>query len=509
VANPFAGAVAIEVRQAPVGGPEAVYLVDDPRALATLLREVKIRGIQNGMFAGCLASSRLTVRHKDGSTFEAGVAAGCLMCNEGTLKIDDKFFVALNRQLSKQEGKPIDVRELLRPPAGAPPRPVVRPSRRSLTAGFRSLRVTWPQGRRLREAVIEDAKVLKALHEALAVGAERPAVDEKARSVNLQIVSKDGSTFYGHLVSETELFDFTAGYFSVAPAFVRALNREIGRLEGRQVDILRGGAPTEGQLKRERHLRALLAGARALRFARPGKAGTVVVDQPEVVAKLIGGLKWAEAPVRALPAKKRGLLVELTLKDGKKVAVTELVPGPGDRAGPALADLVEVAGFGQAWLDNQWRSRFQDHAFRLEQEAKERRSVETTALVCRDLPAFWKLVVSVSPHFREGGNNVVATLSAAEARPILAALAGAKFEKLDWGRARWEKEVGDLLDRDAGSLDLAPGLGFSLMVVVAGEKEMLIPLCGRLTFRDSPIPLLQRAIDAKKPRSVELLPRPR
>src|SRR5262249_20616486 len=162
----------------------------------------------------------------------------------------------------------------------------------------------------------------------------------------------------------------------------------------------------------------------------------------------------------------------------------ELVPGPGDRSGPVLADLVEVTGFGQAWLDNQWRSRLRDHAFTLEREAEERRREETTALVCRDLPAFWKLVVSVSAHSRQGETHTVSTLSAAEAMPFLAALASAKYEKLDWSRARWEKEMGGVLGRGAGSLDLAPGLGFSLMVVVSGEKEMLIPLCGRLTFRD-------------------------
>ena len=64
-----------------------------------------------------------------------------------------------------------------------------------------------------------------------------------------------------------------------------------------------------------------------------------------------------------------------------------------------------------------------------------------------------------------------------------------------------------MIDREAGSLECAPGLGFSLELVVSGERELLIPSVGRLTFARSPLPALREAIDAERAGEVELLPR--
>jgi hypothetical protein len=86
-------------------------------------------------------------------------------------------------------------------------------------------------------------------------------------------------------------------------------------------------------------------------------------------------------------------------------------------------------------------------------------------------------------------------------------LAAAKLEKLDWSAERWDREIKGLIDRGAGSLDLAPGLGFSLEILVSGERELLIPPVGRLTFARSPLPALREAIDANRANDVELLPR--
>src|SRR5205823_4459647 len=123
-----------------------------------------------------------------------------------------------------------------------------------------------------------------------------------------------------------------------------------------------------------------------------------------------------------------------------------------------------------------------DLAYLREREAKGRRDEETARLVCRDLPAFYKQVLSVSVHYREGENEVRDSLTGAEARAVVAALAAGKFEPLDWTEERWREELKGLDDRGAGEVGLTPGLGFDLPVVFSGEKEALIPGCGRLTF---------------------------
>jgi hypothetical protein len=100
-------------------------------------------------------------------------------------------------------------------------------------------------------------------------------------------------------------------------------------------------------------------------------------------------------------------------------------------------------------------------------------------------------------------------MTAADSRPIIDAMAGAKIEKLDWTPDRWKRELDALFKSEAGSLDLTPGLGFSLMVVVSGENEILVPEYGKLTFEKSPIPVLQKAIAGRdyRPDSIQLLPR--
>jgi hypothetical protein len=128
-------------------------------------------------------------------------------------------------------------------------------------------------------------------------------------------------------------------------------------------------------------------------------------------------------------------------------------------------------------------------------------------LVCRDFPAFLKQVLNVVAFYREGESQLHGRVDGDGSRAIIEALAAGKLEKLDWTRERWEKELRDVGERGAGELDLTPGLGFKLSLVVSGEKEMLIPMVGRLTFEKSPVDAIRKAINADKPKDVELLPR--
>jgi RNA polymerase sigma factor (sigma-70 family) len=521
VVDPFAGAESIEVRHVVVpgkghtAGGGATYVIKDPKKLAALLKEVKVEAVHNDISVGSIPPAHLTVRKKDGSTFRAGIESdGSLSCDGGFVYLDEQFFTALNRQLSEQEKKKVNVLEHLPPPPepDLPRQPEVWPSLRSLTAGFTELEIHYSVGKRLHRARITDEKTLDALHKALSVVKQEAVPKGQVGGLNLLIKSKDKSYFNGRVLSETEFYDFNAGKFTVTPDFFKALGKEVGRLEGRDIDVVKENAFTERQVKRGQEFRKLLDDVRSLSFTRErgGKKETIVVDQSDAVANLLKALTWAEVPTREPKLDKGEPLAELTTKGDKKVAVTLLKAGPdneGVGCSPLLGELVEVEGFGPVWIDNPWKYRLQQHAFELELAAKERRELETAALVCRDFPAFLKQVLNVVASYREGESELNGRVTGDDSRAIIAALAAGKLEKLDWTRERWEKELRDVLDRGAGSLDLTPGLGFKLMLVVTGEKEMLIPMVGRLTFEKSPLPAVRKAIDAEKAKDVELLPR--
>jgi RNA polymerase sigma factor (sigma-70 family) len=517
VANPFAGATALELIHGGGGkGDETVYVIQDAKALAALLKEVKITGVQNNIFPSCEPPSRLRVRYREGSAFEAGVMSGdSLTCRYGTLYLDPRFFVALNRRLGEQAKKPVDVLKMMPtlprpvPPMGNPVE--VKPSRQSLTAGFKSLGVTYWLGGQIHNAKITDAKALATIHKALRILKEQPCADEKPQSRTVEIWSKDGSLFYARILSATEFFDFKAGRFTVRPEFFQALSREVSRLAGQPIDVCKDNALTQRQVWRAQEFRKLLAEAKAFRVEPEwGTGGDLVIDEPAAVDRLVKSLRWVEVPAQEYDLSRANLLVELTTKAGKKVAIRRLdIAKIRERikAGPGLADLVEVEGFGPLWLDSQWRQGFDQHVFQRDQAAKDRRAEETTVLVCRDLPLFWKQVLGVTAHYRMGDKEMNVSLQAGESRVVVELLTSAKLERLDWSSARWERELKDLIDRGAGSLECAPGLGFSLELVVSGEREQLIPSVGRLTFARSPLPALKEAIDAARAREVDLLPR--
>jgi hypothetical protein len=300
VANPFAGATALEVLHGGGGkGDETVYVIQDATTLAALLKEVKLTGVQNNIFPSCEPPSRLRVRYREGSAFEAGVMSGdSLTCRHGVLYLDPRFFVALNRRLGEQTQKPVDVLKMMpaqpRPVPPVPPmgNPVaVKPTRQALTAGFKSLGVTYWLGGHIHNAKITDAKALATIHKALHILKEQPCTDEKPQSRNVEIWSKDGSLFYARILSATEFFDFKAGRFTVRPEFFQALSREVSRLAGQPIDVCKENALTQRQIRRAQAFRKLLAEVKAFRVQPEwGTGGDLVIDEPAAVDRLVKSL---------------------------------------------------------------------------------------------------------------------------------------------------------------------------------------------------------------------------
>ncbi len=54
------------------------------------------------------------------------------------------------------------------------------------------------------------------------------------------------------------------------------------------------------------------------------------------------------------------------------------------------------------WLDDQWKYRFRDYAYRLELEARERKTRQTIRLVAPDFEEFRKHVISAVVSYRQG-----------------------------------------------------------------------------------------------------------
>jgi RNA polymerase sigma factor (sigma-70 family) len=511
VANPFADTVSFEVSHEGIVTGSRRYTIKDPDSVGRVLRAAKITGVQNGVGVGLVPPARIIAHRKDGSSFEVSLLGeDQVQCREGVIHMDPAFLTALNAQLSKQENRQIDLAKPLAQDMAAVTVPTpVKPSKQSLLAGFTELEVTYKAGGRLHQARITDARTLDALHKELTILAQQPVGQARPELRTVRIVSKDGSTFHGHIVNPVEVFDFDAGRFSLTPAFLKALNLEVSRREGRTIDVTAENPLPEAQARRGADLQKRLAGARSVRFSlHPrGPEQTVTVEKPEDLKVLLARLEVREVPAREAKVERKRPLAELTDRDGRAIKLFLVEACPALDCGPVLCDLVEVSGAGLAWIDNQWQFRLADFVYQKEQQAKGERDRETSRLVCADLPAFWPHVLSVSAHYREGDSELNSSVNAPAARLLVQALAKGKLERLDWKTERWEREVRALFDSGAAALDLTPGLGFSLVAVVAGEKEVLLPDYGRLVFEESPLPAIQKAIDRANPQRVELLPR--
>ncbi len=498
--DPFAGAESIEVqhlRQGP--GPVRTYILKDPKALATLLKTVKITAVHNDMFIGSIPKAQLTVTRKDGSTFHAGVEGEeTLSSMYGIITLKEEFLTTLGKLIGAAN-EPVDLTVHL--PALPDPKapPFVKPSERSLTAGFRSLTIQYFVGGRLHEARFTDEKTLDALHRSLALVKQAPPPQLNVmprNSRDLTIVSKDGSIFHGRTLSAEEFYDREAGLFTVRPDFLKAIAKEVSRAEGREIDLFGRNALTEAQGKRAKELYDLLSSATKVRYFPRGREAVVVAETPDEVQKLLAKLQWVEVPVKDPRLPRGEKFVELEKKDGKKLSIPFVRQAEEETslvARTLLSDLVDVPGFGQVWINSGWKTAVSDTIFLRERERKRLRDEETARLVTRDMPTFYRQVISVVAHYSEGESHLTDNLTGKRARAVMEAVSAGKFERLDWSEERWQKEL-EKLDERAIGLDLTPGIGFALPVYFTGKREALIPMCGRITFAESPLAKIEKAI---------------
>lgn len=260
---------------------------------------------------------------------------------------------------------------------------------------------------------------------------------------------------------------------------------------------LRGENPlTEKQTARARDFRQLLSGIQSIHYRDAARRLDVTIDKAEDVTQILKSLSWVEVPIQPLKRSKGDRVIELTTAGGKKVRLTyfkEPEKSPLDAAVPPGGDLVEVSGFGPIWLDGQWKYRFQQHVEALWFKARQERAVETTRRVAADLPAFLRQVrnVEIIAESADSKELTRELLTVQASRPVLEALKVERVEKLDWTPAKWRQTLEK--KANAHALILTPGLGFSLQLIVSGDREMLIPGYGRVTFNSSPLEAIRKA----------------
>jgi len=513
-ADPFAGTKSLEVKHVGGGPGENTYVIDQPEVVASLVRELKITRIENDMALPLEPTAWVTFIKQDGDKLGTAVHDGrSLGIRDSEVDIGSGFLAGLNRHLSKTTGKVVNLLQFAKAPRTAKVPALVPASAQSLTSGFTSFEVSYvmvSQRRRLRSARFLDPKVLDELHRALKIIKEEPIQGDRPRSQFFVVVSKDSSRFNGHFLNGKQFYDPNVGRFTVEPTFVETLNAHLSRLEGRTIDLLADNQLTKHQLSREQDFRKLLENVRALGFPAKlnGRTQTVTVDDPKKVAELLQSLEWIEVPLKERKLDKDEFFIELATRQDTKIRFSYLKTGEGIR--PYLADLVEVSGFGQVWVDHQWKYRFlHDVVYKLRRAEEERQQLETIRAVCRDLPAFLTQVITVTVSYRQGEDQLRWGLPANRSKLVLKALVVDKVEKLEWNLQRWKTGLAELDERGAGSLALTPGVGFDLPLVIAGERQMLIPRYGRVTFKSSPIKGIQNAIesDPEAATTVELLPR--
>jgi RNA polymerase sigma factor (sigma-70 family) len=501
IVNPFAGAEWFEVRHSQQASPVyRVYNIKDPKVVAKLIEAAKVTGVQNDMHAGCIPSTTVVAHFAGGKSFKALFSSTCTISWEGgTFYIDESFFAALNKAASELEKAPVDLGKFLPAPEGTFVEAAPKVTAKSLESGFTEIESTYLIGRQLYQTVINDEKTLAALHKSFTIVATLPPARDRAESRNLRIVCKDKAGFYFQVQNRDSILDFNVGKLTIKPDFFAALNKEISSRAGFEVDVTANDNKLPDRVvERAAEISKRLTDVKKIRWIekRDGVEAVVDVEEAKDVAKMMAGLRRIEAPPREVKLKKSDRRVELTLGDGRTIDITWIDAGKNNRdvetafAAPLMTELAEVSDFGQVWIDNQWFGRFRDFAYLKKREAKQQRDEETARLVCKDFSTFLKHIISVEAH--DGKTRGVITGD--NARAILQAIAKGKFEALDWNRERWQKEF-DAQGDDGLEIELSPGLGYSLPLIMHGEKEMLIPMVGRVTFDASPMPIFRKAIE--------------
>ena len=295
--------------------------------------------------------------------------------------------------------------------------------------------------------------------------ADRPqdrAGDEGAgRSRNLSVVCKDGADFYFQVPGRDVVFDFKVGRFTLAPAFFDALNKEVSRRAGLDIDVTADKNALPERLRKQ-----------ADEVPRPGEERPGVAPhgearrqggnhrhrRPERGRELVGAAPPGGGAAPRSEAAEVGPSIELTLQRRQEGHADVPRPRQEQRARPrrwrrcrpsaswprcrASARCGSTTSGGAASTTSSY-----DH----KRKEKERRDTETSRLVCRDWPAFCKLVIAVAAiTARKSPKSWAAARK--EVPGVVALLAGGKFEKLDWNDERWEKELRDVYDRGAGEL---------------------------------------------------------
>jgi hypothetical protein len=513
-ADPFRGVKRIQVEHVRRGEPQLdIYDIEDPNVVERLSSKLRIDAIQNGVTLANKPSAWFWFTRENGEIIRIPLDRNNSTSLLGAqVYFDPAFTDAVHDYLKEQTGKAVNL--LQDAPETKPAKSTyVKFTPASFESGFSSLDVMYRLGeRKLHRARLTDEDVLEKVHKAFVVRSheDREKLDRNAASVHLHC--KDGSYFLGNLHDSETFSGFNEGIFKIEPSFLAAINHEISRLEGRPIDILKQNDLLEEQIKKEQEFREVLSTVKKINFTGTwwNKQQSGSVGDLRAVSKLMGEFERAEVPLSELKLEPGLLRAEFVTPTGT-IICQWLDAGENQRlvdCNPIACDLVELSGFWQVWVSDQWKYKFQNVVSERERAEKDARKVETIRMVTPHLQQFLPQVISIAVECNQGESRILTSILRQQTQAILRDMKVGKVEELSWTDEQWKDEIKKVTDRGAAELGLTPGIGFTLELIVVAKDEALVPRFGRVKFEKFPETKIRSAIAGSRAdaKTIQLLP---
>ncbi|MFH1022700.1 MAG: sigma-70 family RNA polymerase sigma factor [Planctomycetota bacterium] len=484
-ANPFAGTKVIVVQH----GSDS-YRVDDPKQVRELLDSLVIEQVKNGNFLLSQSTAAVTFERGEKDFYRVQLSPdGAFMIPSGTMYVHSNFIKTLNGVISVKAGKSVDLLQFNLAAA----LPEFSPER--LSAGLSRAVFRYHVGDGEHELRVTDPARLREIHAVLKLGAKRPLArsERHLETCEFEFAIPGSRPFRGWFIKPGDIGTFTGDVvYAVDTAFADRLSAMASDVEKQPIDLLGVNSVRAEETARAKEAALLLGGITNLVITsdRNGKDARLPVD-----GKDLQKILTAFAPVRALPqsspAAAKGLKVKAVLKSGRAVDVAFL---ESDELSvrPISSSPIEISGFGQVWVNDQWQYRFERCLFNAERAEKDARFQKTAQELMKDFPKFLAEVQWMEFHDAVGKEYFMQSVTdRTVVRDVLALLTVESY-KSDPDAGRKEK-----LDRRP-ALMLVPGTGFTLPLIFTDNRNAMVPGCGTLTFRQDVLPHLRKKISMPK-----------
>ena len=509
--EPFADAIAIEIKLS----DEREVRIDDPKEVEALMAKLEVTSIQNDISMGLIPPARLVFHQKDGTTRSVSVAGDSeWLHGGGIVKIHPRFTKAVNAYLSAHFGEPVDMTVFK-----LPERPKPKPwTVEDLDAPFTSLEVEYGLGGNAHRLQVTDPDLVAELRALFRVEQRIEKdqypfapLDHYGFRTGVDLHLADGRELGTMYFGEHQLSHHSLGLLHVAPAFFERLERHVAEREGCPVDLFVENPLPEARVKQAALRMGILGAAELTRVEiDPGAGGKVLVIEDAATLKALRDtLRRAFAPREEPTLPVTGRVVRLHFEDGTTHTVHEL-EREASPLRPFLCDVVRIEGVGCLWISDDWFDELEQLLRGRSSDEAAAKRLEQTLDVLQDVPAFFERRLSLTAHWRTPEHGYMHTFSRDETRALCNGWGKASFEPIAKDTPWWQTALEGARGRRAGSIELSPGLGFTLSLIPIDAHTALVPGAGKLVFEGAPFAALVKrlaAFDGVTQEEIEMVPR--